>query len=84
MNNESGSRTEELLEVIAKALMAPVMDTELADAKSAKLYELTGKASQAKIIEKLSMSSATISSTWKRWERMGLIVKDGKTYRKVL
>lgn len=84
MSVDSASRTNELLMVIAKASLAPIMEKELADAKMAKLYDMTGKATFLEAKKKLGLGSNRIIDTWKRWERCGLIVKDGKSYRKVL
>jgi DNA-binding MarR family transcriptional regulator len=77
-------RTNELLSVIAKAQLAPGLEAELSDPKMRRLYELTGSEMTAKeIAKKLKASATTISNAWKRWERRGLVVKNGKRYRRV-
>jgi len=78
------SRLEASLEILIKAQLAPVEKAEIGNEKMAALYELTGSATQPEIKKKLRMSANTISDTWKRWERLGLLVKDGNRYRKVL
>jgi len=77
-------RTNELLTVLAKAQLRSVFESEHANSKKMKLYELTGKSLTAKqISSKLNMSTATISGTWKHWETLGIIVKEGKKYRRI-
>lgn len=77
-------RIEEWLAILAKAQLAPIAKAELSDPKMAQLYKLTGSASQAEIQTKLKMSPNTVSDMWKRWEQIGLLVRDGKRYRRVL
>lgn len=79
------ARSNELLTVIAKALLAPMIERELSDPKLAKLYELTGRDMPVQEIARVIRASATtISDAWQRWERLGLLVKDGRRYRKIL
>jgi DNA-binding MarR family transcriptional regulator len=76
-------RMEQWLGMLAKAQLAPVMKAELTDPRMAELYKLTGAYGQREIKKKMNMSANTISEAWKRWERQGLIIKEGKEYRKV-
>ena len=70
---------------IAKALMTPLLEKELSDPKMAKLWDLTGKdVPTTQITKKLKVSATKVSDAWKRWERMGLLIKDGRSYRKVV
>lgn len=81
---ETLKRTNELLELIAKISLGEVLEKELHDDKLIKLYELTGKESVTNIGKKIGISSGKISSIWKKWETIGLIVKDGQKYRRIL
>ena len=79
------SRTNELLTVLVKLQLQDVLDAELADAKKRKLYELTGGKLAVKAISaKIGMSAGAISGHWMRWEKLGLLNKDGKSYRRLL
>ena len=78
------TRIEYWLAILAKAQLVPIVNAELAEQKMAQLYALTGSATQREIKKKLRVSANTISDAWNRWERMGLIVRDGTQYRKVL
>jgi hypothetical protein len=77
-------RIEELLTIVAKTQLGPILQREIEDKRMAELWELTGKATQREVKTKLNMSADTISSAWQRWERLGLLVREGKEYRRVL
>lgn len=81
---ETLKRIEEWVAIIAKAQLAPVAKSEFADGKMAKLYGMTGKASQTQIQKTLKLSPNRISDAWKRWEQQGLLIREGQRYRKVL
>jgi len=77
------SRIEELLTTIAKVQFKDVFERELANPTTAKLYEFTGAHTSRELAKRLNCSRTQISETWQRWERLGLLVKEGKSYRKV-
>ena len=89
MNEKTGvaaliQRTNDLLTVLAKMAISDTLENELADPKKRKLYELTGGSLPVKTIAaKVGISAGAISGHWKRWEQLGLLVKDGKQYRRV-
>jgi hypothetical protein len=78
------NRIEQWVAIIAKAQLAPILQAELTDPRMAELYRLTGTSTQREVKDALNMSANTISDAWNRWERLGLLVRDGKGYRKVL
>ena len=49
-----------------------------------KIYELTGINNQAEIVKSLKTAPNTVSNTWKKLESEGLLIKDGKSYKKVV
>lgn len=77
------ARIEQLLIVIAKLLSAPVIADELRDPKLAKLYELTGSVTADEAAKKLACSKTTVSEAWRRWERAGLVILNGRRYERV-
>ena len=78
-------RTNELLSILVKAQISPVLQRELAKDVHRKLYDLTGKAVSVKDIStQVGLSRGTISTVWNRWEELGLLVKDKGRYRRVL
>jgi hypothetical protein len=78
------NRIEVWLTILAKAQLSPIANAEFAKPKMAELYNLTGTATQRQIKKALGISADTISDAWNRWERIGLVVRDGQQYRKVL
>ncbi len=78
------NRIEQLLVLLTKTHLAPLLQKELADPRMAQLYELTGSHGQREVKKKLNMSATTISEAWKRWEQMGLLIKEGQEYRRVI
>jgi len=77
-------RIEELLTVLVKNQLSDVINKELNDPKKKKIFELTGKYSASEIGKKAKTSAMTVSRLWQAWEALGLLIKDGKNYRKVI
>lgn len=77
-------RIEDLLTALVKSKLTSVIEQELSDPKMKKLYELTGECTVRELSKETGFSIATISRVWQRWENLGLIVKEGKKYRKLL
>ena len=46
--------------------------------------QATPPALNKQIAEKVGLGTGTISRTWQHWEDVGLLIKDGKSYRRVL
>jgi len=84
MKDEQFKRMEELLETIAKVSLAPMIKAELSKPKMAELYSMTGKLVITEISKKLGLATGKISQIWQRWEMLGILKKEGKSYRKVL
>lgn len=78
-------RTNDLLLILVKAQLRSIIETELSDNKRKELYVLTGDSVPIKkISERVGMSTGTISRIWQHWENVGLLIKDGKSYRRVI
>jgi len=75
---------EELLTVLVKNALSKAIERELRNSDMEKLYAITGNCTARQAAKKLDWSLGKISSIWQRWERLGLLVKDGKTYRRFL
>ena len=73
------------LGILARAQLRDVIARELKDAKRKKLYELTDGTKSVKELATLTgMSTGTISETWQEWEASGLIIKEGRSYKRAL
>lgn len=77
-------RSNELLEILVKLQLRSTLSEELSDPKNRKLYNLTGNKGVTDISKGLKMSAGKISGIWKRWEQKGLLIKDGRSYRRVI
>ncbi len=75
---------EDLLAALVKAHLSNVITKELNDPKMKKLYSLTGDYTIRELERKIGLPRSSISKVWQRWESLGLLIKEGKTYRKVL
>ena len=89
MNNEKDviphlQRIEELLNALLKTQLAPILEKEISDATKARLYKVIGKYGVVELSKKLDCSTGWISGVQKSWEQLGLIVKNGRTYRRIL
>jgi len=77
-------RMEALLRILVKLELRSIMDTELTTDMLRKLYEMTGATNAREITRATGLGLGTVSRTWSRWEQLGLVIKDGKYYRKSL
>jgi len=76
-------RIEELVSVIAKTLLADKLEEVLKDPKRRLIYEGAGRIPVKDLAKKAHVSFTTVSGLWQQWERQGLMVKDGKSYRPI-
>lgn len=83
MDDEQFRRIEELLLILIRANIAPIVNAELCTQKMQKLYEMTGQRSIKEVGKKLGISTGKISAIWKRWARLGLLRKEGKSYKRI-
>lgn len=77
-------RIEELVTVIAKTLLSDKLEGILKDPKQRLIYEGAGRISVKDLAKKAHVSFTTVSGLWQQWERQGLMVKEGKSYRPIL
>ncbi len=85
MNSEELSvlrSIETLLRSLVKISLAESMSGLLTDDKLVDLYSGTGILKREELQKKTGFSAGKISGLWAEWERAGLLVKDGKSYRK--
>jgi predicted transcriptional regulator len=75
---------ERYLRILVSIQLKPALDEVLSDKKNKKIYELTGAKTASEIAKKTTVSEATISRLYAKWEILGLVTKDGVGYKKVL
>ena len=78
------ARIEGLLSALVKLQMAPVLEHELADGFARRLWDLTGSGTIREIQKRLRCSPNRISDKWARWERSGLIRRNGNGYQRIM
>ncbi len=77
-------RIEELLTVLTKAVIGSRLGEILKKKNYRTLYERTGELGIIELSKKTRFSTGKISGIWKEWEQFGIVVKEGKSYRKAL
>ena len=76
-------RIELLLEVMAKSAVSEKLAKTRKEPNHKLLYENTGHRSVKELSKLTGFSVGKISGLWSQWEQEGLLVKDGKSYRRV-
>lgn len=71
------------VEALARMKVAELAERTLKDANEKKLYEFTGKKPVKELADITGFSVGKISGLWQEWHAKGLLVKDGKSYRKL-
>lgn len=82
MSEEDITKIREMMEFLVKQKIAERI--EILSPVESKIYDLTGVKGQTEIVKALKVSSVTISNLWKKLEAEGILIKDGKGYRKVV
>jgi len=75
-------RLEGLVAILARVALKPVLESELKERASLVIYEMTGESTVKEISAAAGVSVGTVSNTWTRWARLGLVVKSGTGYRR--
>lgn len=82
--NEILLRIEKLLTAILRSTVADHLEEIRTNKTLRTIFEMTGgKWTVAEIAKKSKVSTGKVSGLWQSWEEAGLIVKDGKSYRKL-
>jgi hypothetical protein len=79
---ETLKRIEALLRSLVRISLAESMSTLLTDDKLRGLYDGTGNLKRGDLEKRTGFSAGKISGLWAEWESAGLLIKDGKSYRK--
>jgi len=82
MSKEDIKKIRTLLEFLVKQKIAEKLK-KLSDTER-KIYELTGKKGHTEIFKSLKIAPNTVSKIWQKLEKEGLLIKEGKKYRKVI
>lgn len=77
-------RIEGLLTTLVRLQTGPILEAQLKSDFERDLYALTGEKTHREIQRQLKVGPNRISDTWKRWERLGLVTRDGQSYRRTV
>jgi hypothetical protein len=83
-HHEALTRIEQLLVALLRAATSQKLVEIRADETHTLIYNLTGRASVTEIAKRAKVSTGKVSGIWQLWEEAGLIVKDGKSFRKLV
>lgn len=84
MTQDDIKKIREFLEFLVKQKISERINKLLSSER--KVYDMSGvKGLSVKIIaKKTGLSVGKISGLWQKWESEGFLIKDGKSYRKVV
>ena len=75
------------IELLLRALLTASVSQKLAEIRADKtlhqIYDMTGVTAVADIGKKVGVSTGKISGLWQSWVDAGLLVKVGKSYKKL-
>lgn len=80
--SEDIKKIKDMMEFLVKQKIAERVSH--LNATERKIYDLTGTIGQTEIVKSLKTAPNTVSNTWKKLESEGLILKEGKSYRKIV
>jgi len=75
-------RIEKLLRSLVRISLAEPMKGLLATDELRELYLNTGKLKRQDLEKRTGFSAGKISGLWSQWEQAGLLIKDGKSFKK--
>ncbi len=79
---ENIEKIREMMEFLVKDKISEKLNKLKADEK--KVYDLTGEKSQPQMVILTGFSAGKVSGIWQKLEDEGLLIKEGKSYRKVV
>lgn len=81
---QSLKNIEKHLEALVRFSYAQAKRQAFSDKTEEEIFELTGVKGQTEIRKEFHISPNTLSDLWSKWYEMGLLVKDGKGYKKTI
>lgn len=81
---QSLKNIEKHLEALVRFNYAQIKKQAFANETEEKVFELTGVKGQKDICSELHISSKTLSELWNKWFDLGLLIKEGSSYKKTV
>ena len=82
MTSDDIKKIREMMEFLVKIEIHKELES-LSD-KEKKVYELIGKKNQSQMANQINASTGGVSGILQKLEKKGFLIKDGKSYRKVI
>jgi hypothetical protein len=76
-------RIEDLLTALTKVALRDAMGKHIADKNSKLIYENLDRLTVRQLSKKTGFATGKISGLCQEWERDGLLLKEGKKYRRL-
>ena len=82
MTAEDIKKIREMMEFLVKQKISEKLK-HLPDTEK-KIYDLTGEKNHTEMFKTLKIAPNTVTKVWQKLENEGLLVREGKGYRKVI
>lgn len=81
---QSLKNIEKHLEALVRFNYAQIKKQAFANEAEEKIFEMTGVKGQKEICTELHVSPNKLSDLWNKWLDMGLLIKEGTSYKKTV
>jgi predicted transcriptional regulator len=75
---------EKHLAALVRFNHAQIMREAITNPVEQKVYELTGTKTTKEICSELHLSATTVSELWNKWANLGIVTKQGNSYKKTV
>jgi hypothetical protein len=75
---------EKQLDILVRFRYAEIKKQAFSNETEEKVFELTGVKARNEICSELKISPNTLSELWSKWLELGLLVKQGSSYKKTV
>ena len=82
--SQSLKNIEKHLEALVRFNYAQIKKQAFANEMEEKVFEMTGVKGQKEICSDLHISPNKLSDLWNKWFSMGLLIKEGTSYKKTV
>jgi len=81
---KSLNNIEKQLELLVRFNYAQIKKQAFENEAEEKVFEMTGVKGQKEICSELHISPNKLSDLWNKWFDMGLLIKQGSSYKKIM
>ncbi len=81
---QSLKNIEKLLGILVRFQYSTILTQAINNELDGKIFDLTGVKSRNEICSELKISPNTLAETWSKWLELGILVKQGNSYKKTI